>query len=384
MSKIPSAKVDMAFLKEAAKLGRSGKGEVEPNPMVGALVVRNGSIVGKGRHVRYGGPHAEVAALKSAGSSARRATLYISLEPCSSHGKTPPCTERILKARMGRVVIGAIDPDPRHKGLGIALLEKEGIKTTVLKERSCENLLADFVKNIKRKRPYIILKWASTLDGHIAAADSSSQWISCAESRRSVHILRGHVDAVMTGRRTVALDDPSLNCRLKRMPLTPLRIVLDPRLKTPPSARLFKNIENGKDEDGFNVGHLFFVAGPNASKRKALKLEQAGAEMIFLKADPSSRVSFIKEAMVALRKKGIKRLMVEGGSGLFTSIVEAKLADQLRAYIAPKVVGGKAALSPIEGQGIIPMSHALKLKNIVVKRTGDDIYIRGIFPWSRS
>ena len=197
-------KEDAVHLAEAARIALKGRGEVEPNPMVGAVVAAEGRVIGRGYHARYGGPHAEVHALRRAGDAARGADLFVTLEPCSSRGKTPPCTEAILAAGIRRVVAGAVDPDPRHRGRGLDLLRAQGISCIDARDPACEALLRPFMRGLESRRPHVVLKWASTLDGRIAAADGSSRWISGPESRRIVHRLRGHCDGGHGGRRNGA------------------------------------------------------------------------------------------------------------------------------------------------------------------------------------
>ena len=232
---------DRSFLARAAELALKGRGWVEPNPMVGALVVKGDRVIGRGWHRAYGGPHAEIFALRSAGTDAKGAVLYVSLEPCSSHGKTPPCTEAVRAAGVRRVVVGALDPDPRHDGRGLRVLRRAGIRAEYVPEEGCGDLRDRFDRHLRMTRPYVILKWAMTLDGRIAAGDGSSKWISGTASRRTVHRMRGHVDGVLVGARTARLDAPRLNCRIKGAPLHPVRVVLDPAcacLCTPPSCGL--------------------------------------------------------------------------------------------------------------------------------------------------
>ena len=232
---------DRHYLGEAARLAPRGLGFVEPNPIVGAVIVAGGRIVARGWHANFGGPHAEPAALKKAKEAARGGTLYVTLEPCSTRGKTPPCTEAIVDAGIRRVVVGALDPNPAHEGRGLRRLEERGVEVVLLHDEGCEALICRFRRSLSVKKPWSVLKWAVTLDGRIAARDGSSKWISGDRSRRMVQRLRGHADAVMVGVGTVLRDDPRLNCRLRGAPRVPVRIVIDPGLRTPPTARRFRD-----------------------------------------------------------------------------------------------------------------------------------------------
>lgn len=375
----PGGDRDRRYLEEAARLAKRGRGEVEPNPMVGALLVKDGAVLARGYHAGYGGPHAELLALQKAGSAARNSTLYVTLEPCSSQGKTPPCTDVILRAGVRCVVAGCVDPDRRHEGRGLLLLEKAGLDVRHVPEEACDELIVPFRNYLQRERPYVILKWAATLDGRIAAKDGSSRWISSERSRRSVHRLRGHVDAVMVGSRTVLMDDPRLNCRARGVPLTPARVVLDPRLEVPPSARLFQNAGDHRKVSGYPAGRIILLAGRVAAKERIDALRRAGADVILLDASTEASGPFLGEALAQLKLKGIQRLLVEGGSQLITGLIEANLADQVRVFIAPKIVGGRSAPSAVEGIGRAPMSEAIQLMHTKIKRSGEDLLIQGFF-----
>ncbi|MHC4944144.1 MAG: bifunctional diaminohydroxyphosphoribosylaminopyrimidine deaminase/5-amino-6-(5-phosphoribosylamino)uracil reductase RibD [Planctomycetota bacterium] len=377
----PMTDKDKSFLLQAAEEARKGRGQVEPNPRVGAVVVKEGKVLAAGYHARYGGPHAEIQALRRAGRGAKGATLYITLEPCSSRGKTPPCTEAIQRAGLARVVVGAVDPNPDHGGAGLALLENAGLIVQHLREEACEALIQDFKEYLDGSRPYVILKWAMTLDGRIATRTGSSMWISGEQSRENVHRLRGHVDGILVGSGTAVKDDPHLNCRLKRMPLTPARIILDPMLEIPEDTFLLRKAAARSDDDGFKLGPVMVFTQADASQEKVKRLRDLGVEVNRLEASPNARSAFLEEALVKIRAQGIHRLLVEGGSFLYSSFIEARLADQLEAYVAPKIVGGLDALSPVEGKGIASMDDAVRLIEVKSRRCGEDIWIRGFFRW---
>jgi diaminohydroxyphosphoribosylaminopyrimidine deaminase/5-amino-6-(5-phosphoribosylamino)uracil reductase len=362
------------YLAKAARAALKGRGFVEPNPIVGAVVVaRDGERAWTGHHADYGGPHAERAVLARAKEGARGGTLYVTLEPCSSTGKTPPCTEAVVAAGIERVVAGALDPDPRHDGRGLRLLEEAGVEAVLLPDEACERLLDRFRAALDRQRPQVVLKWAMTLDGRIAARDGSSQWISGEKSRRVVHRMRGHADAVMVGAGTVLADDPGLNCRIKGAPLVPARIVVDPDLETPPGARLLELPRGGAHP----AGPVWLLTSATPDSNRARALEEAGAEVLSLHCDGQERAAFLAEALDVLHARGIRRLLVEGGSTLFTAFVEARLADQVTAFVGPRIVGGGASLSPVEGAGAPSMSEALALGDVSVTRTGEDAMVTG-------
>lgn len=366
---------DRHFLKEAARIALRGRGFVEPNPVVGAVLVQAGRIVARGWHANYGGPHAEPAALRKAGDETRGGTLYVTLEPCSTTGKTPPCTDAIVTAGVRRVVVGALDPNPAHNGRGLRLLEEKGIEAVSLPDERCDELISRFRSTLSARRPWAILKWAMTLDGRIAARDGSSKWISGERSRRIVQRLRGHADAVMVGIGTVLRDDPRLNCRQKGMPRVPARVVIDPHLRTPAGARMFQLDGRGAAA----AGPVWIVTAADPGRARAEVLERAGANLIHLQCDGDSHTLFLEKALDALWDRGVRRLLVEGGSVLFTSFAEAAAADQVVAFVAPRLVGGREAPSPLEGEGAPAMKDARGLVDVSVTRSGDDAMMVGFF-----
>lgn len=367
--------MDRGFIGQAARIALRGRGFVEPNPMVGAVLVSPEGALFKGWHADYGGPHAERAALAKARGAARDGTLYVTLEPCSTTGKTPPCVEAIINAGVARVVVGALDPNRAHNGRGIGLLKDAGLTVDLLHDPDCEALLDRFKVCLGRRRPWVVVKWAMTLDGRIAARDRSSQWISGEKSRRLVHRLRGHVDGVMVGAGTIGADDPSLNCRLKRAPLCATRIVVDPDLATPPDARLFTLPSGG----AFPAGRAMIVTDPGRDGRTAAALEEAGAEVLIIDCDGADHGLFLKKTLDRLFEKGIMRLLVEGGGGLLTSAVDARLADEAVVFVAPVVVGGRDSLSPVLGTGAPSIDRALRLRDVSVTRSGHDAMMIGFF-----
>ena len=332
---------DEIYMRQALKLARTRAGLTNPNPTVGAVVVKGGKVIGAGCHEKCGFPHAEVNALKSAGNKANGADLYVTLEPCCHFGRTPPCTEAIINAGIKRVVIAMKDPNPINNGKGSGKLRKAGISivTGILKE-DAEVLNRPYIKFIKEKIPYVTLKMAQSLDGKIATRTGDSKWITSEESRRYVNRLRGRVDAVMVGSNTILKDDPSLVCKIPGSK-QPLRIVAGGMFKIPSSAKILSNTK---------ISEVLIATGPNG------------------------RVD-LRKLLKKLGKAGIMHLLVEGGGELAASFIKERLVDQYLFFIAPKIIGGKDAVTSVEGTGIKNIREAVMLKNASVKRFGEDILI---------
>jgi diaminohydroxyphosphoribosylaminopyrimidine deaminase/5-amino-6-(5-phosphoribosylamino)uracil reductase len=365
------SRFDVAAMQRAIELARRGEGHVEPNPMVGAVVAAAGSVVGEGFHTRFGGPHAEVEALAAAGAAARGATLYVTLEPCCHHGKTPPCTEAVVAAGIARVVIAARDPFPAVNGGGIAALRAAGIAVEAgLCEREATRLTAPFRKLVEQKKPWVIAKWAMSLDGRMATASGESRWISSAESREIVHRLRGRVDAIVVGIGTALADDPLLTVRPGdgiKPPRQPLRIVLDSLSRLPLASRLVQTART----------HPLLVAvGPDAPADRREALAAAGCEVwAGGERDPCVRLAAL---FVELGRRQFTNVLVEGGSGLLGSLFDLGAADEVWAFIAPKIVGGAAAPAPIGGRGIAGMADAAGIEIEEIARPGGDLFVRGL------
>lgn len=363
---------DVAAMQRAIELARRGEGHVEPNPMVGAVVAA-GAIVGEGFHARFGGPHAEIEALLAAADAARGATLYVTLEPCCHHGKTPPCTEAIVAAGIARVVIAARDPFPAVNGGGIAALRAAGIAVeTGLCGREATRLTAPFRKLVQAKKPWVIAKWAMSLDGRMATANGESRWISSAESRAIVHQLRGRVDAIVVGIGTALADDPLLTARPddgtapKRQPL---RIILDSEARLPLESRL---VQTARD-------HAVLVAtGPAAPPARREALAAAGCEVWIASAsDAGARLDLL---LAELGRRQCTNVLVEGGSGVLGSLFDRGAADEVRVFIAPKIIGGQAAPAPIGGRGIASMADAAGIEIEELSQPGGDLFVRGLVP----
>lgn len=360
---------DRFYMKEALSLAERGRGKVYPNPLVGAIVVKKGRIVGKGFHAYYGGPHAEMIALRCAGCRAKGATLYVTLEPCSTYGKTPPCTLAILKSGLKRVVIATLDPNPVNRGKGRAFLVKNGISVKVGIEKDaarCQN--ASFFKYQTLGLPFVQLKLAQSLDGKIASYAGDSKWISSTNSRRLVHKLRAQSQAVLVGYRTALIDNPCLNIRdYKRTNgYQPLRVVLDPWLKLPLSLNVF----NVRRQSTVVIASL-----RNRHSAKWKQLERRGVKLVGVTSD--SRVFNIKEAMARLADMGVINILVEGGGETAASFLEKRLVDKVCFFIAPKIIGGRLAKTSIEGNGVKEIRKAVTVKDVSVKTIGKDILVEG-------
>ncbi len=362
MSSRSSRAADEAFLREALRLAERGLGRTSPNPAVGAVVVRGGRIVGRGFHRRAGGPHAEVFALREAKQRARGATLYVTLEPCSHFGRTPPCADALIQAGIARVVIGAPDPNPQVAGRGLARLRRAGIavETGVL-VAECRALNVDFEKYITTGLPWVVLKLAATLDGRIATASGDSKWITGPEARRKVHELRNRLDAVLVGSETVIHDDPELTCRI-RGGRDPLRVVLDGRLRVKPSARVFR--------DRPETTRLYTLDDASA---KATRLHRRG---VVVRRGGGDRPGALTRVLRDLASAGVKSVLVEGGGTVAARALREGLVDRLMVFVAPKMIGCEGR--PMVGAlGVARMKDALGLADATVESVGADWLIAG-------
>ncbi len=365
---------DERFMRRALELAARARGRTSPNPVVGALVVRDGRVVGEGYHHRAGTPHAEVHALRAAGERARGATLYVTLEPCNHYGRTPPCTEAIIAAGIARVHMAMLDPNPLVNGRGQARLEAAGIPTTVgLCGKEAAELNEAFSTHITTGRPFVIAKFACSLDGKIATATGESRWISGPEARRRVHELRDQVDAIMVGSRTVLLDDPRLTTRLER-PADPergshhpLRIVADSRGRVPLEARIF---------DPALPGRTLVAATAAFPPERRRELARRGIEVLALPADPDGRVD-LTALLDELGRRQVLSLLVEGGGTLLASFFRAGLVDKVLAFVAPLIIGGQEAPSVVAGLGVTHLEQATRLERVRVERVGEDILVCG-------
>jgi diaminohydroxyphosphoribosylaminopyrimidine deaminase/5-amino-6-(5-phosphoribosylamino)uracil reductase len=367
MSHHPSV-VDAQHMDRALELAARGRGRVEPNPMVGCVIVApSGEVVGEGWHTEFGRPHAEIEALQVAGAAARGGTIYVTLEPCCHRGKTPPCTEAIIAAGVRRVVAAMRDPFAEVDGGGIAALTKAGIGVDVgLMEGEARRLNAPYLKLLATGRPWVIAKWAMTLDGKLASVTRASRWISGEASRAIVHQIRGRMDAIMVGRGTVEADDPLLTARPPG-PRVAARVVFDSDARLSLSSQLVRTAK----EAPVIVGTSDTV---DAARVEAL--ESHGCDVVRLAGETgAARV----EAMLAeLGSRRMTNVLVEGGAALLGSFFEAGAVDEVNVFVAPRILGGAMAQSPVGGHGVPDVAEALGLADVIVEQLAEDIWIRGL------
>ncbi len=361
---------DEKYMKLALRLAIKAKGRTSPNPLVGAVIVKNDRIVGRGYHRKAGRPHAEINALNMTGERAKGATLYLNLEPCAHFGKTPPCTKRIISSGIKEVVIAMIDPNPLNCGNGVKELRKAGIEVKVgVLEKEARKINEAYTKYITTKKPFVILKTAMSLDGKIATKTGVSKWITNEKSRKYVHKLRSEADAILVGVETVLKDDPRLTSRVKGKGLRvkdkkPFRVVVDSRVRIPLGARVLNK-----------EAPTIIATTKFAPKRKTEALRKKGIEILVIK-DRDKKVN-LKELLKRLGELEITSLLVEGGGKINASFLENGLVDKVLFFIAPKIIGGEEALTPVEGEGIKKIKDAIKLKDINIKRFGEDVLIEG-------
>lgn len=355
------------FMQLAIKLAQQGEGRTAPNPPVGALIVKDGVIVGEGFHPYAGAPHAEVFALRQAGDKAFGATIYVTLEPCSHHGKTPPCADALIAAGIESVYVGSVDPNPLVAGNGVRKLLQAGMKVeTCVLEEETSNLIAPFRKQITTGLPYTIYKSAMTMDGNTTTHLGDSCWVSGAESRAQVHKLRDRVEAIMVGIDTVISDDPLLNTRLNGGGgRDPLRVVVDSQLRIDPNCRLLQQQSDA----------ITLIATVSNDTEKISKLQSAGTEVVTLPACADGKVS-LPCLWKNLGERNVQQLLLEGGATLATAALHAGLIDQVRLYVAPKLVGGTTA-GIFSGLGCDKMAAAIKLTSVSYQQVGEDLLITG-------
>lgn len=365
---------DTHWMRRALRL--AAKGFAPPNPMVGCVLVKAGKSVGEGYYPYSGQPHAEVFALRAAGELARGATAYVTLEPHSYHSRTPPCTDALIKAGVARVVVAILDNNPRVSGQGMVQLKQAGIETEIgLLAKEAEKQNEAFLHFHAKKSPFITLKAAMTLDGKIATQTGDSKWITGTKARSYVHLLRAQSGAVMVGIGTALKDDPQLTARLsKPLPRQPLRIVVDGNLRLPPTSQLVQLAEAAPD-----FQPLLIATTETAPKSNEALLARAGVEVLRLPSDQNGRVDLC--ALCALlTQRQIISLFVEGGGQLHASLLQNGLAQKVLFFIAPKLVGGHDAPTPLEGEGFQTMAEALELHSLRVRHFSPDIMIEGYLP----
>ncbi len=354
-------------MRRAMELAGRGEGAVNPNPLVGAVVVRDGRIIGEGWHERWGGLHAERNALARCAEPARGAVMYVTLEPCCHYGKTPPCTEAVIAAGIARVVVGLKDPNPLVAGKGIARLEEAGIvvECGVLEsELRWQNRV--FLKYIAERRPWVVLKAAMTLDGKIAAHTGDSRWVTGGEARRRVHEMRRRCMAVLVGIGTVEADDPMLNCRLEGDPRQPVRIVADSSARIGPDSQLVRTARD----------FCTVVAHTDRADAGRLEALRAAGVRTWRCEALDGRIS-VADLLRQAGEAGLDSILLEGGGALNESFLRGGFIDEAAVFIAPKLIGGRNAKTPVEGEGFARMADAVELCDVRVERFGGDILIDG-------
>lgn len=360
--------MDTKFMKRALELAEKGVGYTKPNPLVGAVIVKDGKIIGEGYHELYGSHHAEINALKSAIEDVSGATMYVTLEPCSHYGRTPPCANAIVEKGIKKVVIGLLDPNPLVSGRGLEILKNNGIEVvTGILEDEGKKQNEIFLKYIATRLPFGILKIAMTLDGKIASAIGDSKWITNEFSRQYVHELRHRVSGIMVGIGTVLTDNPELTTRLKnREGVDPIRIIVDSTAKIPLNAKVLNLDSKAKT----------IVATTEKADKQSLKyIRNKGADIIITPLK-NNRVD-LSYLMQHLGQRGIDSVLIEGGGALNFSALEEGIVDKVISFIAPKIIGGAAAKTPVEGDGISHIKNAIQLENIQISRFQEDIMIEG-------
>ena len=353
----------------AYNLAKKGCGGVNPNPLVGAVIVKDDRIIGEGYHEIFGGPHAEVNAFRSAKESVEGATMYVTLEPCSHYGKTPPCAQAIVDNKITRVVIGMLDPNPLVSGRGVKLLQEHGIEVeSDFLSAELTQMNRVFLKFIQSKKPYVVMKTAMTLDGKIASRTGDSRWVSNEQSRANVHELRNELMGIMVGVDTVIADDPILTTRLtgNKKGRNPIRIVVDSQARIPLDSKILNITTEAK---------TIVAVTSKANQNKLDEIIALGNEVLIIE-EKNGRVD-LNQLMQVLGEKGIDGILLEGGATLNYAALESQIVDEVHAYIAPKIIGGADAKTPVGGHGIEMMKDAVNLQNIRFENIADDILVIG-------
>ena len=360
-----SEKQNDHFMQQALDLARQGEGHVEPNPMVGCLLVRDGEVIGQGFHEKFGGPHAEVNALSSC-DNAIGATAFVTLEPCCHTGKTGPCSQALIQAKVTEVVVATVDPFSKVAGNGIRELEAAGIKVeTGVLESAARELNSPYFKRLQTGMPWVIAKWAMTLDGKIATASGSSKWISNEQSREVVHRLRGRMDAIVVGIGTAIADDPMLTARPSG-PRSALRVVVDSKATLSLESKLVATASETP---------VAVAIGADADASHCEQLRDLGVEVIV--CDGESYSQQLESLLKILGQRELTNVLFEGGSSIFGALNDGKLIDEVHCFIAPKFIGGKSALSAIGGEGVKQMADAEQLRDFKMQQLDSDWYLSG-------
>lgn len=364
------------YMRRAIELAKKGSGHVNPNPLVGAVIVRDGEIIGEGYHECYGQLHAErnaIANAKKRGNSLEGSTIYVTLEPCCHYGKTPPCTEAIIEEKIARVVVGSDDPNPLVSGKGFQMLREKGIEVIphFLKEE-CDAINHVFFHYIRTGTPYVAMKYAMTMDGKIACYTGDSKWVTGEESRAHVQTLRNHYKGIMAGIGTVLADDPMLNCRIEGG-RDPIRIIADSHLRIPMDSQLVRTA--GQQP-------LIVACLPDADEEKTAQLQEKGVEVLRIPgvttADITEEQKEVISLPVLMKELGARKIdgiLLEGGGQLNESALQAGIVDRIYCYIAPKIFGGAQAKTPVEGQGLTRAADAWKFNRIGMQEFGQDILL---------
>jgi diaminohydroxyphosphoribosylaminopyrimidine deaminase/5-amino-6-(5-phosphoribosylamino)uracil reductase len=367
-----ATEADQAHLARAIELARRGTGSVKPNPVVGAVIARDGEVLGEGWHERYGAAHAEVNAIEACGlADLQGATLYVSLEPCCHHGKTPPCTEAIVQAGIGRVVVGSDDPTEKAAGRGLGVLRDEGIEVVMIDGELATRarlLNQAFRKHARVARPWVLFKSAMTLDGKVATRAGDSKWISGEHSRELAHQWRAEVDAVVVGIGTALADDPRLTARPEGTPAEaerqPRRVVFDSLARLPPGSQLVSAAAKAP---------LTVVVSRAAARSDTDALEAAGVEVLV--ATGENEPARVRSALDQLGASGISAVLLEGGPHLAGAFLDAGEIDEVRLFLAPLLLGGRAARDPLEGEGVESISQAMRALTFDCERVGEDLLV---------
>lgn len=356
--------MDEKFMKMAIELAKKGKGKVNPNPLVGAVIVKNGEIIGQGYHSKYGGNHAEIEAINNATDEVKGATIYVTLEPCFHYGKTPPCVDKLISSGISKVVIGHLDPNPLVSGKSIEKLKSLGIEVKVgVLEEECLKLNEVFIKYIKTKLPFVVLKSGVSLDGKIATKTGESKWITGATSRAKVNELRNELRGIMVGVNTVIIDDPTLNCNIHGG-RNPIRIILDSNLRIPLDSKILKTAYKYE---------TIIATTKNIDLNKKALVEELKAKVITI--DSINNKVDLNKLMIKLGEMKIDSILLEGGGEVNYSALEAGIIDKLMLFMAPVIIGGKESKTFVEGKGIDLLTNSFKASNLKIEYLGEDILI---------
>lgn len=358
--------MDEFYMKRALELAVKGIGMVNPNPMVGAVIVKDNKIIGEGFHEKYGYAHAERNAVKNAVEDIEGATVYVTLEPCAHYGKTPPCVDLLIEKKVRKVVIGMLDPNPLVAGKSIKKLKENNIEVKVgVKEKECRKLNEVFIKYITTKKPFVIMKSGISIDGKIATSSGESKWITSEISRLHSHELRNRMSGIMVGINTVLSDDPSLTYRGEHKGKDPLRIIIDSTLKVPFESKVIK----------YNNNNTIVACVENTDLIKKEKLEKMGVKIIETKSK-KGKVD-LQEVVEKLGKEKIDSILLEGGGTLNFSALKEGIVDKVRFYIAPKIIGGENSKNSVSGQGFYNLDDCVNLKDMSYEQMGNEIVVEG-------